>query len=379
MKKIVFLLIILFSFSGILQADIQNEIDKKEKELKQIEVEIKRSRQQKSHLAEREGKILNYLENLRDNISSVKRRENRYKKRLDNVNQELENLLKEIGQLDNRLEDLKNVLEKVVEDSFINYKKSESSELMPNLGIKSRRSEILLQIFGQYNYILLKEAENVHDDLKNKIDRKKKIKKQIRLNYLNLKISEKKLVHLEKVREKSLNEIRNKKEYYQNLIAELKNRKNELNGLINKMERRAQKYYSDINFKSLKGELIWPVEGSIFENYGKVINKKYNTEIFNEGIDIQTDYGARVNSVANGLVVFSKKYKSFGNMIMIDHGNDYFSIYTNLSSLEVKKGQRVSAGHVIGKVGNDLINGKPILHFEIRHKQSSLSPLSWLK
>ncbi len=378
-KKVAYLIILIFSLLFIIKADIKNEIKQKESELNKIESQIEESKKQKSHLAQKEGKILNYLKNLRDRTQSVKKRKNRYKARLNSVNKELEKLSKEIGKLDTRLKDLQKVLAKVVEDSFINYEKSKIKDLMPNLGIKSKKSEILLKIFGEYNYILLKETENVHDDLRKKIEKKKEIKKKIRLNYLNLKISEKKLHHLEQVREKSLNEIRNKKEYYQNLIAELKNRKKELNGLIDKLEKRAKKYYSDINFQSLKGELIWPVDGKIYQNYGKIVNKKYNTQIFNEGIDISTNYGEKVSSVANGLVVFAQQYKSFGNMVMIDHGNDYFSIYTNLSKLSVNKGEKVTAGQIIGVVGNDLINGKPILHFEIRKKRSSLSPLSWLR
>lgn len=379
MKKIIFILLIININILLLSASLNNKIEKKEKELKKIEDQINKSKRKRSYLNKKEGKILDYLDSLRKRIYNVNHKKKIYQKRLNSINQDIKKLNSEIKELNKELGNLKKVLKEVVKNSFINQQRKSLKDYMPNLSIKGRRNIVLWKYFGEYNFLLLKQTETVFQKLNKKIEIKKQKKENYKLTYLDLKISEKKLTHLKKVRNNSLNEIQNKKKYYKNLISELKTRKKELNGLLTELEKKSKEYYSSVDFKSLKGELIWPAEGKIYKKYGKIVNKKYKTQIFNDGIDIKTAYQQNVNAVAKGRVVFARRFKSFGKMVMLDHGKSFYTIYSNLNSIKVDKGDVLNPGENIGNVGKDVISGIPLLHFEIRHKQKSKSPLSWLR
>ena len=377
--KIKISLILFFIFLINIYPDIKIQIKEKEQKLKEVEERLKKSKAQSEYLEKKEGEILNYLNSLRQQIESLDRKKKYYASRLNKINSDLKMISKDIGELDKELKKYKEVLSYVFYDSFVNHERYKIIDFMPNTGIMSKKKMVLLAILGEYNYIIIKNGINKHEEMEKKLEKKKEIKDNLRLNYLNMKISEKKLLRTKNIRNNTLNKIRNKKEYYNNLIAELKSRKAKLNGLLDKLEKRAVSYKSKINFINLKGDLIWPVEGTIYQNYGKVVNNRYNTSFTNSGIDIKTGYNAPVSAVANGIVVYAESFISFGKTVMLDHGNGYYTIYTNLSKLKIATGSKVNAGQIIGLTGNSLIDGAPILHFEIRHKKRPLSPLSWLK
>src|SRR6056297_35814 len=377
--KIKISLILFFIFVINIYPDIKIQIKEKEQKLKEVEERLKKSKAQSEYLEKKEGEILNYLNSLRQQIESLDRKKKYYASRLNKINSDLKMISKDIGELDKELKKYKEVLSYVFYDSFVNHERSKIIDFMPNTGIMSKKKMVLLAILGEKNYKIKKNGINKHEEMEKKLEKKKEIKDNLRLNYLNMKISEKKLLRTKNIRNNTLNKIRNKKEYYNNLIAELKSRKAKLNGLLDKLEKRAVSYKSKINFINLKGDLIWPVEGTIYQNYGKVVNNRYNTSFTNSGIDIKTGYNAPVSAVANGIVVYAESFISFGKTVMLDHGNGYYTIYTNLSKLKIATGNKVNAGQIIGLTGNNLIDGAPILHFEIRHKKRPLSPLAWLK
>ena len=100
-------------------------------------------------------------------------------------------------------------------------------------------------------------------------------------------------------------------------------------------------------------------------------SKKYK---FHDGHDFSTKIGADVYSTANGRVVKSKYWGSFGNYIEIEHGNGYVTIYAHLSSRDVQKGDKVYRGQKIGEVGNTGRSTAPHLHYEIKHHSKSIDP-----
>ncbi len=100
-------------------------------------------------------------------------------------------------------------------------------------------------------------------------------------------------------------------------------------------------------------------------------SKKYK---FHDGHDFSTKVGTDVYSTANGRVVKSKYWGSFGNYIEIEHGNGYVTIYAHLSSRDVQKDDKVYRGQKIGKVGNTGRSTAPHLHYEIKYHSKSIDP-----
>ena len=94
-----------------------------------------------------------------------------------------------------------------------------------------------------------------------------------------------------------------------------------------------------------------------------------------KGIDISTHYGENVYPAHNGVVVFAGKYKGYGNLIIISHLNKYTTYYAHLSTLNVKKGMKVTEKNLIVKTGESGSLTGPTLHFELREDDVPVDPL----
>lgn len=136
----------------------------------------------------------------------------------------------------------------------------------------------------------------------------------------------------------------------------------------------AAKLSSD--FLSNRGRLPWPVaQGTIVERFG-THSYGVNVTVDNAGIDIKTAEGATVRAVFSGEV---RSVSDLGGQyaVLIRHG-EYFTVYSNLRSVSVSRGQKVSIKQAIGSVITDPVDGTTQLHFEIRKAASPMNPESWL-
>ena len=98
-----------------------------------------------------------------------------------------------------------------------------------------------------------------------------------------------------------------------------------------------------------------------------------------KGIFIRATPAAEVKAIAAGRVVFSDWLRGFGNLLIVDHGNGYLSIYGGNEALFRQAGQTVQAGEVVASVGNTLGLEHHGLYFELRFRGNPLDPLAWVK
>ena len=133
------------------------------------------------------------------------------------------------------------------------------------------------------------------------------------------------------------------------------------------------------SFVSNKGKLPWPVErGVISSSYGKhasVVSSKVT--VTNNGIDIATTAGASARAVFDGEVASVTKLTGSNTVVIIRHG-EYFTVYSNLESASVKRGDKVKTKQNIGKVHTSKTENKTELHFELLKEQSRQNPANWL-
>lgn len=127
-------------------------------------------------------------------------------------------------------------------------------------------------------------------------------------------------------------------------------------------------------FESLRGQLRLPVRGDVMARFG---SKRGDGPSW-KGLFIRTPEGSEVKAVAAGRVVFSDWLRGFGNLIIVDHGNQYMTIYGNNQALLKRPGDAVKAGDVIASAGNSGGNEQSGLYFEIRHQGRAFDPLGWV-
>ncbi|MBU4054624.1 MAG: peptidoglycan DD-metalloendopeptidase family protein [Proteobacteria bacterium] len=132
-------------------------------------------------------------------------------------------------------------------------------------------------------------------------------------------------------------------------------------------------------FERLKGLLKMPVKGKVITRFGSFHNPEYNITNFRSGIDIKAQQGDPIMAVHSGKVLYAAWFKGYGNMIILDHGGHFYTVYANIEELIKKTGDRVKNNEVIATVGDSGSIIGPKLYFEIRHFGKPLNPMKWIK
>lgn len=126
------------------------------------------------------------------------------------------------------------------------------------------------------------------------------------------------------------------------------------------------------NITRTQGDLPWPVQGSITASFQRRNGVHYN------GIVIQASEGTAVTAVHSGRVVFADWMRGFGNLLIIDHGDQIMTLYAHLQQFSARPGQQVSRGDAIGRVGNSGGQSRPALYFEVRRGGEPINPQRWI-
>ena len=135
----------------------------------------------------------------------------------------------------------------------------------------------------------------------------------------------------------------------------------------------------DSPFGRLVKKLPLPVNGRIIEQYGEHIVADAGVKIMHKGIKISPESTTQAKAVADGRVVFADNVKNFNNLVIIDHGSSYYTVYGNMDTLLVESGKKVRQGDILGDIIVDRAVEAPYLYFELRKKEQALNPNLWFK
>ena len=160
----------------------------------------------------------------------------------------------------------------------------------------------------------------------------------------------------------------------------LKENERELGKLLNRLKTH-QIYKNDsikkeLSFNSKKGELIWPISGKLLRKYGE---QKKTTGLKWEGVLIEAGEGSQVSAVSEGKIVFADWFRNFGLLMIIEHENDFLSLYGHNQKLLKSTGDFVQTGEKIATVGDSGGIKNSALYFEIRKGKKTLDPSLWCK
>ncbi len=356
---------------------------------------------------QKEAKSINQkIEKKTSELLSVTRKETAIVNSLNDIDLTLDRARKEASSLKSELAAVEKEITKTKNDSVDLQKKINASEDYAAMRLVAiyklswlGRIYVLASARSVYDLFQRKRAlEHVlaydEDIWKNLMENKKRL--QHLLVDLNQKRSEKLAVETEykkqiqmmsrerKRRSELLDDIRRKRSLKLAALESLKESAANLDQTINALQSdfdRRKPLGKNIlkNFSALKGLLNMPVKGKIVSFFGPHRNKKFNTVNFQSGIDIKADRGEPIHAVYDGRVLYAKWFKGYGNMIIIDHGNNYYTIYAHAQELFAAQGDTVEAGEVVATVGDTGSMIGPSLHFEVRHHGKPEDPLKWIK
>lgn len=196
--------------------------------------------------------------------------------------------------------------------------------------------------------------------------------------------------HKNMVRTKQ-SELEHTRELQARLTRELENLQNAALGLtrlVKKLQKQAPYRTSEgmADLPIARDSMAWPAQGKVISKFGREDVPGLKTWIVREGIRIATLAGAPVTAALGGKVIYAGPFRTYGNVVIVDHEKGFFTIYGLLSRVDASKGQQVMSGSLLGLAGEDtqaVSSGRKsqggAVYFEIRKGDRALDPLKWLK
>ncbi len=381
--------------AGNRAASIQQEVSSQQQKIKIVQSEIEDHKKRIKHSRTKELNLLSQLEVIDLAIIDGQRRLNKLNIQIGNQEKLITGKIHELSLVKDEKEEAKEHIKKRLA-AF--YRLGEIG--LMNVTFSAGNLPDLLS-FKEYFHHLVKYDRQVINDYRRKIetlitikisleDEKDKLLKVI----ATVKKEENQLATARKERMVLLANVNNEKQLYERAIEEMEEASSKLTERLAELRgkllasRKGQKHYysspkkrrpgSATGFSAMRGRLVPPVRGSVTTYFGKNSQGKFGITTYADGIDIKALAGSEIYAIYNGKVVYAGQLKGYGNLIIIDHGEQYYSLISRAAEIYKNEGDIITTGEVIGVMGDQgglLGEG---LHFEIRYGTEPENPLKWI-
>ncbi len=393
MMRLVFILLLLISANVVLGENPKDE-------LKGVKQEIRAKKQLISKTRKVEAVVSTELQEINRDLVQKESDLGRLDRDLKGVESSLDRTGREIIRVTDEANRKKQEIERRLASL---YKAGElgalrmffSAESFPQMAENIRYMHAILdndkKIFAEYDQKIV-ELRKLKVDLERDAAKKSRLKEGIAVKKLEIEQEKsKKAAYLVKVRQDRTSYEKSLKELQAN-AARLQTMMERLDALSRrKLSSRHEKPGSklkplaelppvpDRGFSSQKGRMSLPVRGEIIETFGKHKHPDFNSYTFSKGVSISAGAGSDIKSIYDGSVIFADYFKGYGNMIIIDHGGGYFSLYAHASKILKKVGADVARNETVATVGDTDSSRGPLLYFEIRHQGKPVDPAGWVR
>lgn len=370
--------------TSLASANQQEELDNLRRRITDMQSEIAKTSESKTEAADelRASERAISESNRKISLMTAQQRE---------VNSTLYSLQTQQQQLQQSLSKQKEMLEKLLYQQYLNGKHEYLKLMLDNQDPnKVARDLQYLQYIARYRATWL---ENMRTDLKLLSRIRTDVQTQsVALEKLRDEESaqKEKLKQDQRSREQVLKQVSRQLTQQRREISRLQHDENRLANLVTKITEmlakpKSKSLFRNDNlpdnrfdgkpFEQLMGRLALPIKGEISNQFGSA---RPGSTVLWKGLFIKTSSGQTVKVVAAGRVVFADWLRGFGNLLIVDHGNAYMSLYGNNETLFKQVGDELRGGDIIATVGNTGGNADSGLYFELRHQSLPLDPLKWM-
>ncbi|PIY21744.1 MAG: hypothetical protein COZ12_04245 [Deltaproteobacteria bacterium CG_4_10_14_3_um_filter_60_8] len=376
--------------------NIEAQIQKEKKNIERIEAGIK-GHQQKLHRSEdEEHDLLADLDTIETNLQQQRSKIGGLQTDLNHHEDTIHSLQEEMGKVNAAKEGLKGHLEKRLASfyrmgsiGYMNVIFSTSS--LPDLLNFQEYFRLLLhhdhQMIGQFR-------EKIVDLTKRRANLQQE-KTELLGVIVEIKEQEQRLAETRQKRAALLGRVQTEKKLYQRALHEMEEAAGKLSTTMAQLEKaddaaaavsprqeavkKTKAAAPDkTNILARKGQLSPPVTGTVTSLFGRQTKKQFGITSFGNGIDIKPEPNAKILAVYGGRVVFADNLRGYGKTMIIDHGQQYYSLVSRASRLLKNKGDLVKEGEIIGSIDEASGLLGEGLHFEIRHGTKAENPLRWV-
>lgn len=370
-------------------AAIKKNLHKHKKDLAEIRKKLAQEKLKKHQAEIKEQKALGQLQQLDQKLGKLKREKEANEEYLQETRLRLDGLRTEMAENQQQLEQSRNLLKQRLRDLYrMSFRRPFLGGILDaqSFGDLTRKLKFEM-ILAEGNEKLLNQTVEEEERLTQKSDqwnneenRKKKI-----LSVLGRQ--ENTFSHDRKNRTVFLERIHRQKEDRERVIAELSQAAQDLQDKVSFFLKEAQDAKAHQaawvpggrGLGSNRGKLPWPVLGPLLQHFGKEKNAEFKEVVDNVGIQIQASAGTPIKAIAGGTVRFANWFKGYGKLVILDHGEGYYSLYAQAADLNVAEGDHVDPEQVLGTVGDTGSLVGTSLYFEIRKNGIPQNPVLWLK
>ncbi|HDP67321.1 MAG TPA: hypothetical protein ENN20_02340 [Candidatus Marinimicrobia bacterium] len=390
-KILFFIVIACFTFS-FSQEEIDKKIDYTSEELRKIRQEIQHYKTQLEKTRSKEQSLLSQLQQTEQEISLTSKLVRQLSREQQLKEQQIAQTRASIERLTGNLETLKrNFARRLVHI----YKQGDFNDWELLL-----TSQSLNQAIYRVKYLRIltdidkKTVANIRLNIR-AIDQKKE---QLTAELADLqKIISEKLRYRETLSNQKRQrdrQLKNAQKDRNNLLAQIKAKEKaaaELAELIASLEKESEAIQRELErqrrmagmvtvnpFLESRGKLIWPVNGQVVSKFGIQKHPTLKTITENSGIDIKVSKGTPVRAVLDGVVTTITYIRGFGNLVIIDHGSGFYTVYSHIDNVTVYEKEYVKRNTIIAEVSDSGSLSGAMLHFEIWSNRTKLNPEVWL-
>lgn len=358
------------------QSSLQEKIEKEKDTLERLKRDIRTTRKQRDRSQKKQDAVLQSVERLDRQYHKERRDAATITRELRQIERELEKIVTQRTALQSRMDDRKTMiatrLRRLYMDGRVgwfyplltadSYAQFERRLLYLSALVTRER-----QLFKQEHRDLA-EFEHLREQRatarqalvgkKERIDEKLHVMKGIRTK-----------------KRKVLASLQRETRSHEHALSTLQRAEHRKESLLRELEERSHLPGRPAPFK--KGTLVWPAEGDLVGTFGRQRHPTFDTYIDRKGIEIATREGSAIRAASGGTVVYADWLKGYGLVVILDHGNNYFTLYAHASHLSVEEGDAVDKGGVLGGTGAFGLTDQPILYFELRKGTRPMDPVGW--
>jgi murein hydrolase activator len=371
-----------------LDAAQSDKLREKSRDLNLLEKQLQESRRSLRQQQKQEGSLLNEMNILNRNLTRVRRELQTHEKNLLIVQNKLKEIESVVDFSEKEIDSHKNALKAQL---VYQYKAGPlkplevifSSGGMGELLIRYRFFKELAKLRRERIEAAVLKIEEVAVYRQQYEEKREEL-----FNRKNSVAQSRSQVEEERKRKNTLlAQVRRQRDQTTRMIRELEESASKLQDLVARLRQEEARRLSQTTVSPSKAgatnlpgtkRVPWPVNGRVISRFGKEIHPQFNTEVFNRGIQIAAPLGSVVKSVADAVVLYADWFTGYGQMVILDHGGGYYTVYGNLSELGVNQGVRIGALQTVGKVGDSGVSKQAALYFEIRKNGRAENPLLWL-
>jgi murein hydrolase activator len=355
------------------------------RDLEGIKKKIEWEKRVLSQVNRNEGSVIQSLGQVESELERKNKQLKHSTAKLESVVSEMQKKQAEALQLRESLEQRKAYLARRA-DALYRWQRSGSPFMILNgdlsLGSLLKRKHYLQSTvaFDREMVQSLKEQATRHEMLTQELARKRQDVDDQRRDLAEIKEAVQKEAQKKRV---LLASIREEKESRQRALKDLEQAALRLQKMIEELSRRSAVKPKEApvgnGLESSRGKLDWPVKGQVTGGFGKTKHHEFSTEVFRKGLEIEAPVGEEIRAVEKGKVVFADRFSGYGKMLIIDHGDRYYTVYAHLSDFLKKSGDSVQRGEAVALVGDsDSLAGSK-LYFEMRKDGKSIDPVPWFR